>query len=206
MKQALILDPAHGKDTPGKRSPDGKHREYLWSRERLINIINNILPIQSLGFDLYYPFLYHENEPGLTTRGGVKYNSISKDYDNTLVISLHNDAFGDGSEWTKPFGNSVWTSKGQDESDKYATDWYNYFKSKYPNDNWRGSYYSDDDPDKEEDFTILAGNKRFKPLYKSFLIEWGFQTNKDDVSKLLNPKHNEYFEDMMSEYLINLKL
>lgn len=205
MKQALILDPAHGKNTLGKRSPDGLHREYLWSRARIINWVNYLLKIERLNFELFYPFLYSENEPGLTTRG-LKYNSIAKDYDNTLVISLHNDAFGDGSEWTKPYGNSVWTSKGQDESDKYATDWYNYFKLKYPNDNWRGSYYNDDDPDKEEDFTILAGNKNFTPIYKSFLIEWGFQTNKNDVEKLMNPKHNEYFDDMMENYLINLRL
>lgn len=205
MSNALILDPAHGKNTAGKRSPDGLHREYLWSRTRIINFVNVLLKARGLDYELFYPFLYSENEPGLTTRG-LKYNSISKDYDNTLVISLHNDAFGDGSKWTKPYGNSIWTSKGQDASDKYATDWYNYFKSKYPNDNWRGSYYHDDDPDKEEDFTILAGNSKFTPTYKAFLIEWGFQTNIGDVEKLINPIHNEYFEDMMVNYLTNLKL
>ena len=26
----IILDPAHGEDVPGKRSPDGVHREYRW--------------------------------------------------------------------------------------------------------------------------------------------------------------------------------
>jgi N-acetylmuramoyl-L-alanine amidase len=29
----VILDPAHGIDTPGKRSPDGVHLEYIWSRK-----------------------------------------------------------------------------------------------------------------------------------------------------------------------------
>lgn len=28
-KLTIILDPAHGIDIAGKRSPDGKHREYL---------------------------------------------------------------------------------------------------------------------------------------------------------------------------------
>lgn len=201
MRQALILDPAHGKDTAGKRSPDELHREYLWSRKRIINISNALLKVKNINFELFFPFLYSENEPGLTNRG-IKYNSIAKHYDDTLTISFHNDAFGDGSEWTKPYGNSVWTSKGQDESDKYATAWYNFFKSRYPNDNWRGSYYTDKDPDKEEDFTILAGNRNFTPNYKAFLIEWGFQTNKEDVKKLMNPKHNLYFEDMMVEWIL----
>ena len=29
----IILDPAHGNDVKGKCSPDGTHKEYLWSRE-----------------------------------------------------------------------------------------------------------------------------------------------------------------------------
>ena len=33
----IILDPAHGEDVPGKRSPDGVHREYRWSRDRVRN-------------------------------------------------------------------------------------------------------------------------------------------------------------------------
>jgi N-acetylmuramoyl-L-alanine amidase len=28
-KPIILLDPAHGEETPGKRSPDGNHREYL---------------------------------------------------------------------------------------------------------------------------------------------------------------------------------
>ena len=32
-KLIVILDPAHGSDVKGKRSPDGTHLEYIWSRE-----------------------------------------------------------------------------------------------------------------------------------------------------------------------------
>jgi len=39
-KYLYILDPAHGANTPGKRSPDGKHREYKWSREIISMILN----------------------------------------------------------------------------------------------------------------------------------------------------------------------
>lgn len=34
-KIVLIFDPPHGEETPGKRSPDGLHREWKWGRERL---------------------------------------------------------------------------------------------------------------------------------------------------------------------------
>ena len=29
----ILLDNGHGENTPGKRSPDGKLREYLYARE-----------------------------------------------------------------------------------------------------------------------------------------------------------------------------
>ena len=29
----ILLDNGHGENTPGKRSPDGKFREYLYTRE-----------------------------------------------------------------------------------------------------------------------------------------------------------------------------
>ena len=29
----VLIDNGHGSDTPGKCSPDGRHREYLWARD-----------------------------------------------------------------------------------------------------------------------------------------------------------------------------
>ena len=29
----VLIDPGHGIDTPGKRSPDGSFLEYLWNRQ-----------------------------------------------------------------------------------------------------------------------------------------------------------------------------
>lgn len=205
MKQAVILDPAHGKNTPGKRSPDGEHREYIWSRERIINIVNSILKKKTLGFDLFYPFLYNENEPGLTNRV-IKYNDIASNYDKTFVLSLHNDAFGN--DWSKPNGISVWTSRGDDDSDLIATDLFQFLKTRYPNDhfrsaNWLSGKEKTSDPDWESNFTVLYGNKKIKANYDAVLLEWRFQTNKQDVEKLRNPIHNEYFEDMITMWLID---
>ena len=204
MRQTVILDPAHGKDTKGKRSPDGLHREYLWSRERIAKILGNI--ITKARFDIYYPFLNEENEPGLTNRV-LKYNEIAKDYDKTFMLSIHNDAFKDGSTWENPHGVSVWTSKGEDDSDKYATDLYDYLTTVYPNEKFRPAYWLSEkeknkDPDWEANFTVLAGNSKVKPIYDAVLLEWLFQTSKSDVEKLINPKHNEYFEDMISNWLL----
>ena len=41
-KLYVILDNGHGVNTPGKRSPDGKLREYAWAREIVKKIKNKL--------------------------------------------------------------------------------------------------------------------------------------------------------------------
>lgn len=210
MRRSLILDPAHGRDTPGKRSPDGLHLEYLWSRRRIARIVGKLLSSEKMPFDLFFPFLYHVEEPGLTTRG-LRYNEIASNYDDTFVLSLHNDAEPpsklDAKGWGKAHGTGVWTSRGEDGSDSIATSLFEFLKASYPSDKMRSAYWLNKgehvrDPDYEADFTILAGNYKFKPKYKAVILEHGFQTNKKDVAKLINPIHNELFEDNLSEWLL----
>jgi N-acetylmuramoyl-L-alanine amidase len=211
-KQALILDAAHGKDTPGKRSPDGSHREYMWSRRRIIGIINNLIKIKDLKFDLYYPTVYEENEIGLTKRV-LLYNEIAEKYDNTFVYSIHNNAQRrdqcNKEGWGTANGISVWTNKVQDKSDTYATDLFYFLKDRYPNSNFREVTWLTEgekkiDPDWEANFTVLAGNKKKKifPNYHSVLLEWLFQTNLNDVQSLNNNKHSEYFESVNTQWLL----
>ena len=205
MKQAIILDPGHGIDTPGKRSPDGTHREYLWSRARISKIIKNIYSRECANFDLLSPFVTQETEPGLTARV-KKYNEVAKDYEKVFVLSLHNDAYGNN--WSSPRGISVWTSRGETKSDNYATSLYQHLKAMYPNDKFRPAMWLSEnekvkDPDWESNFTILAGNSKVKPNYDAVLLEWRFQTNKQDVELLKNPIHNEYFEDMITNWILN---
>lgn len=204
MKQAVILDPAHGKDTPGKRSPNWEHREYLWSRERIAGIVNKVLQ-KELNFDLHYPFLYEKNEPGLTNRV-LKYNEIASGYDKTFMLSIHNDAFGN--DWSKPHGISVWTSKGETKSDTYATSLFNhlthcYIGEKFRAANWVTEYEDKSDPDWEANFTVLAGNSKVKPNYDGVLLEYLFQTNIKDVEKLMDRQKNKIFEINITNWLLN---
>ena len=43
MKKTIIISTAHGQEVWGKRSPDGKHREYRWSRDRAYEIGDNYI-------------------------------------------------------------------------------------------------------------------------------------------------------------------
>ena len=44
----ILLDPAHGHNTPGKRSPDGQLLEYAYTRDLARQIVNIL---QSRGYD-----------------------------------------------------------------------------------------------------------------------------------------------------------
>ena len=40
---------------------------------------------------------------------------------NAILVSIHVNAYGNGSEWTKPHGWSIYTSKGKTAADALAT-------------------------------------------------------------------------------------
>jgi N-acetylmuramoyl-L-alanine amidase len=203
---AFIFDPAHGKETKGKRSPDGKHREYLWSRSREIGIIKKVISLD-LDVDFYFPYVQLEKEITPRTYRVKQYNKIAEAYDHCLMVPLHNDAapssITDKDGWCETAkGGAVWTSKGQDNSDPIASDWFRFMYKKYPDYNFRKQKYSDGDEDYEADFTVIAGYKSVKPKYDSFLIEWLFQTCKSDVELLMDSDENERFEINFAEWLI----
>lgn len=178
----IILDPAHGEETPGKRSPDGNHREYLWSRQRCLRIKKKL---ELLGYNV---FLTNETprEIGITNRKNIANEISNKNSGVTLLISIHNDAFGEG--WTNITGYSVYTSKGQTKSDDFAELLMKEFKKTFPELKDRPEY-SDGDLDREENFTILMGN------YYAVLIEWLFQNNKKDMEIINDPNYIIRFEN-----------
>ena len=197
----LILDPAHGSDTPGKRSPDGRLQEWRWSRDRISSIFYD-LEQAAKGFDVAVPFLSFENEPGLRTRVD-NYNTYVDKYPRTIMMSLHVDAFGDGTKWTDPSGFTIFTSRGETDADDYATTMGLALKQQLPNERWRfdfglGPGETKKDLDREANFTVITGYKNqgtwVKTKYAGILIENTFMTNRNDVKGLLNPEWNQALE------------
>lgn len=115
-KLVIILDCAHGADVKGKCSPDGTHREYKWSRLICGKLRDKL---ESLGYRVEYTNKT-ENEIGLSQRKNIA-NNIKINSDQVkFLISLHNNAAGNGSNWTNATGFEIFTSKGQTLSDKFA--------------------------------------------------------------------------------------
>lgn len=191
----LILDPAHGIDVPGKRSPDGKFLEYKFSRmiiaRVLIELSNFSLPVEMAS-----PFLPFLKEPGLTKRV-LEYNMLVQKHDaidRNIMISFHNDAITSPPRWQNKANTvKVFTSKGFDTSDELATILCESLENDIPELNYSWAYWQDEpghaDPDWEANFTILSGNKTVKPLYNAMLLELCMMDNKEGVRWLTSERN-----------------
>jgi N-acetylmuramoyl-L-alanine amidase len=173
----IILDPAHGEETPGKRSPDGKFREYRWSRD-VISLIVDML--DEMGFAIASSNA-STKEIGLSNRAELANRVQGK---RKLLVSLHANAAGSGKDWMKATGFSVYTSKGKTKSDAVAEAIMDGFIKDFPELKVRTDI-SDGDKDFEEDFTLLVKTK-----FPAVLIEWMFQDNKEDVKVLMDDDYN----------------
>lgn len=189
-KLLIILDPAHGEETPGKRSPDGRHREYCWSRDRLKSIAQKL---KELGYTVLWTN-ETDREIGLSNRKNIA-SQFAKDNPSMapLLISLHNDASGTTDEWRKASGISVWTSKGRTTSDIFAEIFIKKIPERLPDVKQRIYSPTYLDRDFENSFTVLMG------AYSAILIECMFQDNKEDVEKLENPVFQKSVEDWIIE-------
>jgi N-acetylmuramoyl-L-alanine amidase len=207
MKEAiLILDPAHGIDTPGKESPDGRLQEWLWSRERIRSIIDQVKEFQK-DFDVVAPFLHFDMEPGLRDRVD-HYNEISGYWKHTFMLSLHVDAAPanllNAEGWADNIqGTTIFTSRGDTQADKFAEELGMGVQSTLPYERYRWDYGLSRkeltrDLDREADFTVLAGYRinfsepvdapgNFVPAkYDGVLIENGFMTSHPEVNRMLS--------------------
>lgn len=123
----ICLDNGHGEETPGKGSPWTIHKvppeipfkEYSYCREivsRLAQVLHN---------ECYRVFIVTPELEDITlAERGRRINKVVVDAKakgmHTISISIHNNAAGNGYEWKNAYGWSVWTTRGQNTSDKLA--------------------------------------------------------------------------------------
>lgn len=179
-KLYVILDNGHGVNTPGKRSPDGKLREYAWAREIVKKIKNKL---DSLGIESYIlvPELTDISLEERVRRANQIHKEQKKKGKTVILLSIHCNAAGKG-EWLNARGWCAYTSKGPTESDKIANCLYEAAheildpkKLKIREDK------SDGDSDWESNFYII-----YKSSMPAVLTENFFQDNKEDVKYLLS--------------------
>ena len=193
-KASLILDVAHGQGVKGKSSPDNVFEEWSWSRDRVRDIYVALIEF-SLPFDVYAPFLSWREEPGLRKRVDV-YNERAEDYKDTIMLSLHVDAFK--GEWWNGTGFSFFTNRLENTADELAEVMAKVWEEELPEERIRRNRPKD--VSKDKNFTVIWGYKKsgmYVPAkYNGILIENLFMDNKKDVyDKLMNDKWNALLVD-----------
>ena len=172
----ILIDPGHGIDTPGKRSPDGLFREYLWNRQVADLILEGLV---SAGVDASL-VVTETNDVSLRNRVN-RVNTICNRVgaSNVLLVSVHANAAGNGSAWMNASGWSCYTSKGKTKSDQVAECLYDAFEEEFQDRKIRKDM-SDGDRDWEENFYVLQKSKCPAVLLENF-----FYDNREECAWML---------------------
>ena len=172
----VLIDPGHGIDTPGKRSPDGKFLEYLWNRQ-IAELLLDRFMIMGIDASLV---VTETNDISLSTRVQRVNKVCSKvGASNVILLSIHSNAAGDGSKWMSAQGWSCYTSKGNTKSDVIAECLYDAFETEFSDRKIRKDM-SDGDRDWEENFYVLQKSKCAAVLLENF-----FYDNREECAWML---------------------
>ena len=169
----ILIDNGHGKETPGKRSPDGSLLEWRWTRD-VADMICDLLLAEGYDAELLVP---EAKDVPLAERcrRANKYNKR-----DAILVSIHNNAAGNGSRWMRAKGWSICTTRGITEADKLAERIWFRAKELFKWPLTVRSYSSQPlGRDYEEDFYILLHT-----YCPAVLIENFFQDNHEDVDYL----------------------
>ena len=125
----VLIDNGHGNNTAGKCSPDKSIREYLYTREiaaavyqRLLDIPNNHSDSHNDNCNIKPVLITPELQDIPLAVRVQRINKYCTQYgsSNCILFSIHLNASGNG-QWMAARGWSVWTTRGQNNSDKLAT-------------------------------------------------------------------------------------
>lgn len=95
----ILIDNGHGKETPGKCSPDGRLKEYAYTREIADRVVTEL---QNEGIDAVR-IVPEESDVALSERV-KRVNAFGKE---AILISIHCNAMGNGFGWMSASGWSV---------------------------------------------------------------------------------------------------
>lgn len=148
--KVILLDNGHAKSTPGKRSPKFDDGSQFFEYEFNRDVVKRIsCKLNNLGITNHILVPEIEEDIPLSTRA-ARANKYCCQYGagNCLFISVHVNAAGNGCDWACGRGWSVYTTKGETNSDKYATVFFEEAQKILPNYNMTlRKDMSDGDPD-----------------------------------------------------------
>ena len=173
----IILDAGHGINTPGKRSPDGRFREYNFNRI-IVNAVAEHLRLRGYDVEILTPEDTDIPLPDRVDRANRMTCQPDLPIQKVAVISIHANASGNGSQWMKARGWCAYTCKGHTLSDELANCLYKAARKYLPGQRIRTDY-TDGDPDFEAQFYLLRNT-----YAAAVLTENLFYDNPDDLAFL----------------------
>ncbi len=196
----ILIDNGHGENTPGKCSPDGRLREYRYTREIAAELEREL---QARGIDAER-IVREEIDVPLKERCR-RVNEVCRRLGakNVALVSIHcNAAPPNDNRWHSARGWCAFTSRGGTKADALATMLYEEAAGNFQGHSLRKDC-SDGDPDQEAGFYILNNTKCPAVLTENF-----FQDNKEDVAWLLSAEgrraivktHADALERYIREY------
>lgn len=176
--KTIVLGTAHLKSTPGKCSPDGKFKEYEYSR-RVCKEVKRQL--ENLGYFVIIDV--EEDDLKMTQNQELRHrrdlvNSLHRKYKNCIYVSIHVNAAGADGKWHNATGWEAYTSPGKTKADELATCLYKAAEKNLKGKKLRTDW-TDKDIDKEANFYILK-----QTTCPAVLTENFFQDTKSDVEYL----------------------
>lgn len=110
----ILIDNGHGENTPGKRSPDGRFREYLYAREIADMVVAGL---RKCGIEAER-IVKEDIDISLSERC-KRANAIYKETGKkAILVSIHCNAAGSGAVWMNAHGWSVFVSNNASANSK----------------------------------------------------------------------------------------
>jgi N-acetylmuramoyl-L-alanine amidase len=190
----ILIDNGHGAETPGKCSPDGRLREYAWTRQIARRVCDKL---KAPGYDarLLVPEL---NDVSLRERvRRVNRICTGAGSNNVLLVSIHVNAAGTG-QWHNASGWTAWVAPNASQRSRKLATLLNAEAVKL---NLKGNRSRE--PFFTGNFAILRDTK-----CPAVLTENMFQDNRHDVDYLLSERGKSEIADLhvtaITQYLKSL--
>lgn len=195
----ILVDNGHGStsEKKGKYSPllssdmkigdeftnGGRFREWKYNRVIASQVVDIL---KSMDYDAR--LLVPEDVDVSLAERVRRVNTLCNKYgaSNVILVSVHANACGGGSEWMSGQGWEAWTTKGQTKSDAIAECLYNRAEKNFKGRKIRMDK-KDGDKDKEANFYII-----YKAKCPSVLTENFFYDNKDDLKYMTSEEGIHY--------------
>ena len=194
----ILIDNGHGRETAGKRSPDGRLLEWSYNREIARRVVASL---SSLGLDA--ELLVPEDEDISLYERCRRVNRLCLQLGkrNVCLISIHVNAAGHGDKWYNAEGWCCYTSPGQTAGDVLANYLCQAALQNLPGHRMRFDYM-DGDADQEAAFYILRHT-----ACASCLTENGFMDCVRSCDFLLSDEGKQAIVDLhvqgIQEYVLS---